>query len=82
VAEVGRGIDPTRDVAGILDGECFLCGKGRLLGLPCDAEFGPRGKLMPKLPHHATCLNERGVEEVVREYRRRLADMVSVRRFD
>jgi hypothetical protein len=82
LVEAGRGIDPTRDVAGVLDGECFLCGKGRVVGRPCESEFGPKGNLMPKLPIHNECLNGRGVHEVVVEYRRRFADMVNVRRMD
>lgn len=86
MAEVGRGIDPTQDVAGILDGECFLCGKGRLVGSPCDADFGPDGQFQPRLPAHKACLRphftSRGISRaVLLEYQRRIADLVSVRRF-
>jgi hypothetical protein len=80
MAEVGRGIDPTRDVAGILDGECFLCGKGRATGLPCDSEFGPKSKIAPQLPHHAACLHGRRTVDVIDEYHRRISDLAGARR--
>lgn len=72
-----RPIDPTLDIAGRIEDECFLCShaiRGEAL------YFGLEGPLMPELPIHRHCLNGRDSEQVAREYHRRISDLANLAR--
>lgn len=75
----GFGIDPSKDVAGIIGHECFLCGKPIIRVAP--VFFGGEGDFAPKLPAHLLCLDGRQTTEIAAEYHRRISDLVNVRRF-
>ena len=78
----GFGIDPQKDAAGVIGNECFLCGK-EIVGKP--AFFGIESEFMPQLPCHKDCVYidplGGGVSpQVIREYHRRVADLVNAKR--
>ena len=71
------GIDPTKDIAGVLGSECFMCGHEIVGAEPLF--FGKPGDFGVRLPAHGSCLEGRPLQVIVREFQRRVQQMAGVK---
>ena len=71
--------DPDVDISGLLNDECFLCGKP-VLFLNDFGRWGIDGELSVLLPCHISCLHGRSPAQVKNEYHRRLHDLANIKR--